>query len=181
MVAVTSHRHQRSQGGGRVGVTHISIGVCRPGAPDSRSVCPACYALGRALEGGIGGVEVVDIVAIVRAPAITHILLTYTGPPGSGSRDGARPSTVVFWLTPLFVVCPRIVYTDSNGFRLLATFGECQVMGQPVAKGLLVSPSITGDFRGCYLLLAGGNHASATLNHQKWPRARFHLQNTPTR
>ena len=44
------------------------------------------------------------------------ILLTYTGPPGSGSRDGARPSTVVFWLTPLLVVCPQIVYTDLNGF-----------------------------------------------------------------
>jgi hypothetical protein len=71
----------------------------------------------------------------------------------------------------LGVECPRIVSMDLNDLRLLGAFGESQVMGQPVAKGLLVSPSITGDFRGCYFLLARGNHASATLNHQKWPRA----------
>jgi hypothetical protein len=54
---------------------------------------------------------------------------------------------------------------------LLAIFGECQVMAQPVARRLLVSPLMNKDFRDCSLILARGNRASATLNHQKWTRA----------
>jgi hypothetical protein len=34
---------------------------------------------------------------------------------------------------------PRIVYTDLDGLRLLARFGECQVMTHPVAKRLFIS------------------------------------------
>jgi hypothetical protein len=60
---------------------------------------------------------------------------------------------------------------------LLARFGECEGMAQPVARRSLVSPLINKDFRGCSLTLARGNLASATLNHQMWPRARFILQN----
>jgi hypothetical protein len=54
----------------------------------------------------------------------------------------------------------------------LGAFGECQVMSQPMATRWFVSPLIYQDFRDGSLLLAGSNHASATLNHQKCARAR---------
>jgi hypothetical protein len=50
-------------------------------------------------------------------------------------------------------------------------FGECQVMAQMVARRLLVPPLMNRDFRGGYLTRARGYRASATLHHQKWPRA----------
>jgi hypothetical protein len=59
----------------------------------------------------------------------------------------------------------------ENDFAISITFGECQVMAQPVARRLLVPPLINRDFRGCYLTRARGNLASANLNHQHWPRA----------
>jgi hypothetical protein len=65
--------------------------------------------------------------------------------------------------------CPRIVSTDVDVLRPLANVGECEVMAQPVARSLLVSPLINQDFRGRYLMLASGNLGSATLNHQMWP------------
>jgi hypothetical protein len=51
-----------------------------------------------------------------------------------------------------------------------------EVMAQLVATRLLAFPLIQEDFRVCYPLLARGDFASATLNHQDWPRARFHWQ-----
>jgi hypothetical protein len=54
---------------------------------------------------------------------------------------------------------------------LLGTFGEYQVMTQPVPRELSITPLIIRDFRGCPLLLAGSNLASATLNHQNWTKA----------
>jgi hypothetical protein len=59
----------------------------------------------------------------------------------------------------------------ANTSWLLGAFGECQVMAQPVAKRLFVSPSMIRGFRGCCLLLERGHHALASLNHQMWPRA----------
>jgi hypothetical protein len=53
---------------------------------------------------------------------------------------------------------------------LLGAFGECQVIGQPMATRRLVAPLIDQDFRDGSLQLAGGHHASATLNHQNWTR-----------
>jgi hypothetical protein len=54
---------------------------------------------------------------------------------------------------------------------LLATFGERQIIAQPVARRLLVSPLFKKDFRDGYQLLARGDFASGNLNHQKGPRA----------
>jgi hypothetical protein len=51
------------------------------------------------------------------------------------------------------------------------TFGECQVIAQSVVRRLLVYASIGKGFQGCCYLLARGNLASATLNHQNWTRA----------
>src|SRR5262249_61956003 len=51
-------------------------------------------------------------------------------------------------------------------------------MAQPVATRLLVFPLMKEDFRVCHPLLARGDCASATLNHQNWTRTRFNLQNT---
>ncbi len=50
---------------------------------------------------------------------------------------------------------------------LLRTFGERQMMAQLIAKRWPVSPLIHKDFRACHPLLASGDFASATLNHQK--------------
>jgi hypothetical protein len=83
------------------------------------------------------------------------ILLTYTGPPGSGSRDGARPSTVVFWLTPLLVVCPRIVYTDLNGF-ICKTLQFASTALAPVPTGAHTSLTLVGSETGSRLLLPFG-------------------------
>jgi hypothetical protein len=69
------------------------------------------------------------------------------------------------------MVYPRIMSTDVDDFRFLATFGEYQVMTQPMPRELSITPLIIRDFRGCPLLLAGSNLASATLNHQNWTRA----------
>jgi hypothetical protein len=55
----------------------------------------------------------------------------------------------------------------ATTFWLFVVFGECQVMGQPMATRWLISPLIYQDFRDGSLLLAKGHHASATLNHQK--------------
>jgi hypothetical protein len=68
--------------------------------------------------------------------------------------------------------------TAPEQFASGINFGEYAVMAQPVARSLLVSPLINKHFRGCYLMLDSGNLASATLNHQNWPRARFNLQTT---
>jgi hypothetical protein len=75
--------------------------------------------------------------------------------------------------------CPLIVYTDVDTSWLFGIFGENQVMAQRVARRLLVSPLINRDFRGCSLMLAGGNIASATLNQQNWTRAQFILPTPP--
>jgi hypothetical protein len=50
---------------------------------------------------------------------------------------------------------------------LLRTFGERQTVAQPIAKSVLISPLINKDFPVRYPLLARGNFASVTLNHQK--------------
>jgi hypothetical protein len=50
---------------------------------------------------------------------------------------------------------------------LFVTFGERQLMAQSVARRLFVSPLIIKDFRMHSPLFAGGNFASASLNHQK--------------
>jgi hypothetical protein len=44
-------------------------------------------------------------------------------------------------------------------------------MAQLVATGWLVFPWMKEDFRVCLPLLARGDGASATLNHQNWTRA----------
>jgi hypothetical protein len=95
------------------------------------------------------------------------------------SRRNGKPSwsALSFLLSSgirIILLYPRIVYTVLNSLRLLGAFGECQVMAQPVARRLLVSSLINKDFRGCYLVLVSGNFASATLNHQNWPRAEWH-------
>jgi hypothetical protein len=50
---------------------------------------------------------------------------------------------------------------------LLRTFGERQMVAQPIARRWLVSPLINKDFRVCHPLLARSNYASVNLNHQK--------------
>jgi hypothetical protein len=72
------------------------------------------------------------------------------------------------------LLCPLIVYTDLNRLWLLGAFGERQVMVYSVARRTVVSSLINKDFRGCYHLLACGDFASASLNHQKCPRAEWH-------
>jgi hypothetical protein len=75
--------------------------------------------------------------------------------------------------TPLsvrLVRIPVIPATQSSAKRLMANFGERQVMAQPVARRLLVSLLVHKDFRVCYPLLARGDCASAILNHQNWTR-----------
>jgi hypothetical protein len=57
------------------------------------------------------------------------------------------------------VLCPFIYSTDLNGLRLLARFGECQVMTHPVAKRLFISSLIIKSFRGYYLPLDRGSYA----------------------
>jgi len=50
---------------------------------------------------------------------------------------------------------------------LFVIFGEHQVMAQPIATRVLISPLIHKDFPVRHLLLARGNFASVNLNHQK--------------
>ena len=66
-----------------------------------------------------------------------------------------------------------VILTESG---LLAIFGECQEMTYFVATRLLVFPLIKQDFRVCHSLLARGDCASTTLNHQKWTRAGIWVQ-----
>ena len=54
-----------------------------------------------------------------------------------------------------------------NGNGLFVIFGEHQVMAQPIAKRVLISPLINKDFPVRLPLLARGNLASVNLNHQK--------------
>jgi hypothetical protein len=49
---------------------------------------------------------------------------------------------------------------------LIVSFGEYQVLAQPIVKRVLISPLIHQDFPGRHLPLAHGNFASVTLNHQ---------------
>ena len=56
--------------------------------------------------------------------------------------------TVRAVFTAYGVVYPRIMSTDLDDLRLMTSFGGCQVMGQPVAKGFFVSPLIIRGFRG---------------------------------
>jgi hypothetical protein len=61
---------------------------------------------------------------------------------------------------------------------LFASFGECQIIAQPVARRLLGSRLIQKDFWEGYQLLARGNFASGNLNHQKRARAQIILKAT---
>jgi hypothetical protein len=79
------------------------------------------------------------------------------------------PTDVI--LTCVRLLCPLIFYTDLDHSRLLAAFGECQVIAQLVARRWFIAPLIHKDFRGCYHCLVSGVFASATLNHQMWTRA----------
>jgi hypothetical protein len=56
---------------------------------------------------------------------------------------------------------------------VIVTFGERQMVAQPIARRLLVSPLINKDFRDCHPLFARGNFASVNPNHQKCRRAGF--------
>jgi hypothetical protein len=56
--------------------------------------------------------------------------------------------TVRAVFTAYGVVYPRIMSTDLDDLRLMTSFGGCQVMAQPVAKGFFVSPLIIRGFRG---------------------------------
>jgi hypothetical protein len=62
----------------------------------------------------------------------------------------------------------------GNQSGLLRTFGERQIMAQLIAGRWLVPSLIHKDFRACHLLLASGDFASDTLNHQKCARANIH-------
>jgi hypothetical protein len=68
--------------------------------------------------------------------------------------------------TQLIKRAPKHEFALTSDFAISITFGEGQVMGQPMATRWLVSPLIYQDFRDGALLLARGHHASATLNHQ---------------
>jgi hypothetical protein len=50
--------------------------------------------------------------------------------------------------------------------RLFVSFGEHQLMAQLIAKRVLISPLINKDFPVRHPLLALGNVASVSLNHQ---------------
>ena len=54
----------------------------------------------------------------------------------------------------------------------LAISGDCQVMAPLVATRWLVVSGIQAGCRVCHPLLACGDGAAATLNHQHWTRAR---------
>jgi hypothetical protein len=69
------------------------------------------------------------------------------------------------WQADENLVCQRADRRE-NDFAISITFGECQVMAQLVATRLLVFPLMKEDFRVCHPLLARGDFASATLNHQ---------------
>ena len=71
-------------------------------------------------------------------------------------------------------MAPQVGVTPQccQAYGILATFGEYQVMAQLVATRWLVFPLMKEDFRVCHPLLARGDGASATLNHQNWTRAR---------
>ena len=47
---------------------------------------------------------------------------------------------------PDVLVYPQIYSTDLDDLRLLAIFGECQVIAQTVARRFLVVSLITEDF-----------------------------------
>jgi hypothetical protein len=49
---------------------------------------------------------------------------------------------------------------------LIVSFGEYQVMAQPIVKRVLISCLINKDFSVRHLPLAHGNFAAAKLNHQ---------------
>jgi hypothetical protein len=76
----------------------------------------------------------------------------------------AKPEirTIHVWWT-----VENLVFQDTSGrendFAISIAFGECQVMGPPVATGWLVSPLISEEFQEGCLPLARGHHASATL------------------
>ncbi|SRR6266511_2823624 len=71
------------------------------------------------------------------------------------------------------MLCQR-ASTREDDFASSISFGECQVMAQLVATRWLVFPLMKKDFRVCHPLLARGDFASATLNHQNWTRAEWH-------
>jgi hypothetical protein len=48
------------------------------------------------------------------------------------------------------LVCPRMMSTDVDGLRPLASFGERQVIAQRVARRLPVFSWAEEDFRGCH-------------------------------
>jgi hypothetical protein len=81
-------------------------------------------------------------------------------------------------LTSLVVILLRFTRITKSAqeptIRLLRTFGERRAMAQPVTRRFIISPLIKKDFRMRCPLLAGGNFASASLNHQKCARAHNH-------
>ena len=77
---------------------------------------------------------------------------------------GADTTGTSLWRTRL---TRQALTTLAKTSWLFGTFGEHQVMGQLIAKRVLISPLIHKGFPVCHLLLARGNFASVNLNHQK--------------